>query len=99
MGGADAAALELQGFDALNEKTRELAAQLREKAVAAEQRALSADRPAERALYRAEAVNYESLAVEVEKLAHTARHIDATSAAVIEKIGPQEHAADEETAE
>jgi hypothetical protein len=97
MGGADA--LELQGFEALSEKTRQLAAQLREKAEAAEQRALSADRPAERALYRAEAVNYQSLAVEVEKLAQAARHIDATSAAVIEKIGPQEHAVDDETAQ
>jgi hypothetical protein len=33
------------------------------------------------------------------KLAHAARHIDATSAAVIEKIGPQEHAVDDDTAQ
>lgn len=83
----------------MTEKPRQLAAQLREKAEAAEQRALSTDHPAERALYRAEAVNYQSLAAEVEKLAHAARRIDATRAAVIEEIGPREHAVDDETAQ
>jgi len=37
----------------------------------------------ERALYKAESANYQSLALEVEKLRQIAKHIDATTAAII----------------
>ncbi len=72
-------------FDSASENARQRAAHLREKAIAAEQRALWADSPVERALYKAESANYQSLALEVEKLRHTAKHIDATTAAIIEE--------------
>ena len=70
-------------FDSASENARQRAAQLREKAIAAEQRALWADSPVERALYKAESANYQSLALEVEKLRQIAKHIDATTAAII----------------
>ena len=70
-------------FDSASENARQRAAHLREKAIAAEQRALLADSPVERALYKAESANYQSLALEVEKLRDTAKHIDATTAAII----------------
>ena len=70
-------------FDSASENARQRAAQLREKAIAAEQRAFSAVSPVDRALYKAESANYQSLALEVEKLRDTAKHIDATTAAII----------------
>ena len=72
-------------FDSASENARQRAAHLREKAIAAEQRALWADSPVERALYKAESANYQSLALEVEKLRQTAKHIDATTAAIIKE--------------